>query len=219
MLHLILALGLVGSTPTSAVPVQDEPLHRVVHVSEHLRVFDIVIPPHASTLYHIHLNDLVGVTITPGPSRDEKAGASPVDEPPDKQGEVWLAAHPQRDVHRVTNLGDSPIHMVAIELLSSAGATNAPALRGEAAGVVQLDNSKARVVRYSLQPGQVSKAHTHGRYVLVPLGPGRIGSVCGGSESRSVSEAGFLCVGAERQHQISNVGDIPIELLEFEIGP
>ena len=219
MLYLIFALQLVGSTPAAAVPVEDEPLHRVVHASKELRVFDIVIPPHASTLYHVHVHDLVGVTITPGPSRDEKAGASVVDDPPDKPGEVWLAAHPQRDVHRVTNLGESQIHMVAVELLSPGSATNTPVPRGTAAGAVQLDNSEARVVRYSLEPGQTSKSHSHGSYVLVPLGPGRIGNVCGGSEPRLVPEAGFLCVGTERQHEISNVGDTPIELLEFEIAP
>ena len=218
MLYLILTVGLIGSTPAAAVPVQDEPLHRVVHAEKALRVFDIIIPPHVSTLYHVHVNDLVGVTITPGPDRDEEAGGSPVDEPPDKPGEVWFAAHPQRYVHRVTNLGESPIHMIAIELLSSGSATNPPAPRDTVAGVVELDNTKVRVVRYSLQPGQASKSHSHKSYVLVPLGPGRIGNVCGKSEPRVVSEAGFLCVGAERQHQISNVGANPIELLEFELG-
>lgn len=219
MLCLILALGLVGSTPASAVPVQDEPLHRVVYAGKALRVLDVVIPPHGRTLYHAHVNDMVGVTLAPGPTRDEKAGAAPVDEPPDKPGEVWLAVHPQRDVHRVTNLGDSEIHMVAVELLSSERVTDTAPRGAIPGGVVQLENSKTRIVRYSLRPGQTIKLHSHGSYVLVALGPGRIGGVCGGSESHLVSRAGYLCVAAqEGQHQISNVGANPIELLEFEVG-
>jgi len=214
MLFYILALAALGTTASSAIPVEAEPLHKVVYSSSSLRVYDIRIPPHAATLYHIHLNDLFGVTLTSGPTRIEKAGEAPTDDPPDKVGEVWFAAHPQRDVHRVTNLGDTPIRMIAVEPLVSPGSYSP---RQTAAGVVDLDNPKVRVVHYSLKPGQTTPAHSHGFYVLVLLGSGRIANVCNSPDSQSVTQAGYVCVGSEQSHQVSNPGTDPIDFLEFEI--
>src|ERR1051325_10955987 len=136
---LLLAVALKGSAQ-SPVPVENEPMHRVVYSDERLRVDDIVIPPHAGTLYHIHLHDLVGVTIASGPSRDEKLGSRPIDEPADKLLEVWYAPHPHRDVHRVINRGATPIHMVVLELLSTRRQVNKRvAVADSAGGTVELD--------------------------------------------------------------------------------
>jgi len=197
------------------VPVADEPLHRVVYSSTQLRVYDIVIPPHTSTLYHVHEHDLVGVTLTPEPMREEKEGSAPRDYPAGKPDAVWFASHPQRDVHRVTNLGDVAIHMVAVEPLID---FPAKAERAAAAGAVEFDNREVRVVYYSLKPGQETAFHARGSYVLVLLGAGRIANACGVSEARSIAQAGYVCVSSERSGHLSNVGDTPVGFLVFEIG-
>lgn len=69
MLDAIVATAIMGAKPSTAVPVQDEPLHHVVYSDSRLRVFDVDLPPHAVTLYHIHAKDMVGVTLIPGPMR------------------------------------------------------------------------------------------------------------------------------------------------------
>jgi hypothetical protein len=217
MLDAIIAAAAMGAEPSTAVPVQDEPLHHVVYSDSHLRVFDVDLPPHAITLYHIHANDMVGVTLAPGPTRDERSGKTPEDAPPDKPQEVWFDPHPELDVHRVTNLGDSHIRMIAIELLTSSASAKMRAQRGGAGGTVQLENDRVRAVRLSLRPGQAAAVHAHGSYVLIPLGPGRLADVCGTTEAKSV-QAGFLCVGSERNTKISNVGDEPIDLIEIELA-
>src|SRR5215813_10741372 len=105
------ALASAGVSPATAVPVQDEPMHRTVYTSQRMRVLDVVIPPHATTLYHTHINDVVGVTITPAPGRNEDDGSPPSNEPPDQPGNVWFEPPTTPYTHRGTNLGETPIHL------------------------------------------------------------------------------------------------------------
>jgi hypothetical protein len=218
MLVAIIAATVMGAKPSTAVPVQDEPVHHVVYSDAHLRVFDVDLPPHAITLFHVHVNDMVGVTLLPGPIREERPGKAPEDAPADKPQEVWFEAHPQRYVHRVTNLGDSHIRMIGIELLTSNASRKMSATGEKAPGQVQLENDEVRAVRLSLRSNQTLAVHTHGSYVLVPLGPGRLANVCGTPRVKLVDSAGFLCVGSEGNHKISNAGDAPIDLIEFDFG-
>ena len=218
MLDTVVATVVMGGEPSTAVPVQDEPLHHVVYSDNRLRVFDVDLPPHSVTLYHLHTNHMAGVTLMAGPTREETPGKPPEDAPADKPLEAWFDPHFQTDIHRVTNLGDSHIRMIVIELLTPGGSRKMGVEREKAAGEVQLENDSVRAVRYSLRPGQTSSVQTSGSYVLVPLGPGRLANVCGTTDARSVEAAGFLCVGCEGDHKISNVGNVPIDLIEFEFG-
>jgi quercetin dioxygenase-like cupin family protein len=216
MFQTLIALAAIGADPSSPVPIQEEPLHRVVFASKALRIFDVVLPPHATTLYHVHANDMAGVTLVPGPTRDEELGKPPRDDPADAPDDVWFEPHIQPAVHRVTNLGDSPIRMIGIELLTPRKRTGARATTDKAAGVI-LENDRVRVTRFSLRPGEKSEIRSHGSYVLVSLGQGRLRNVCGKAE-QVVETAGFLCVAGDRRRHIANIGDAPIEFLEFELA-
>jgi len=216
-LTILLTILALGGTAASPVPVEKEPIHRVVYADKRLRVYDIVIPPHHSTLFHIHYHDLAGVTISPGASRDEQMGSKPVDELPDEPGEVWFASHPRRFVHRVSNLGGTAIRMVVVELLAPPSQKNSTgATDGSPGGEVELKNGKVRVVRYVVAPG---KSVAAGPGVLVALGRGRINGACGMQGSSSITGAGFVCVGTDLNHPISNVGNHSITLLLFQPLP
>jgi quercetin dioxygenase-like cupin family protein len=216
---LLALLASAGSTPASAVPVQSEPMHRPVYADTRLRVLDVMIPPHATTLFHTHVNDIAGVTLAAGPSRNEDAGASPTDDPPDADGSVWFEPHPTPYTHRATNLGDKPIHVIGVELLGRGEPSAVPFEKKVADGRIELENARIRVVRLTLAPGRSLPFHAHsGPTVLVALGPGRVSGVCAKSVSRSVAEAGYLCVCDELRHQISNTGDQTMTLLEFEVA-
>ena len=216
-LAILLTILALGGTAASPVPVEKEPMHHVVYADKKLRVYDIVIPPHRSTLFHIHYHDLVGVTISPGASRDEQMGSKPVDEPPDKPAEVWFAPLPRRFVHRVSNLGGTAIHMVVVELLApTSQRISTAATDGSPAGDVELNNGQVRVVRYVVAPGKSIAARPG---VLVALGRGRIMGACGMQGSSSITSAGFVCVGTDLNQPISNVGDHSITLLLFQPLP
>ena len=64
-LTILLTTLALGGTAASPVPVEREPMHHVVYADKKLRVYDIVIPPHRGTLFHINYHDLAGVTISP----------------------------------------------------------------------------------------------------------------------------------------------------------
>lgn len=217
ILTILLTILALDGTAAAPVPVEREPMHRVLYADKKLRVYDIVIPPHRSTHFHIHYHDLVGVTISPGTSRDEQMGSKPVDEPPDKPGEVWFAPHPRRFVHRVSNTGGTAIHMVVVELLApTTQRISTAATDGSTGGEVELKNGKVRVVRYVVAPGNSIAA---GPGVLVALGRGRINGGCGMQGSSSITSAGFVCINSDLNHQISNVGNHPITLLLFQPLP
>ena len=144
-------------------------------------------------------------------------GSKPVDEPPDKPGEVWFVPHPRRFVHRVSNLGGTAIHMVVVELSApTSQRISTVATDGSPAGEVELNNRKVRVVRYVVAPG---KSIVAGPGVLVALGQGRINGACGMQGSSSITSAGFVCVGTDLSHPISNVGHHSITLLLFQPLP
>ena len=215
---LLVALAAAGTTPASAVPVEYEPMHHPVYANQLLRVLDVVIPAHARTLYHTHTHDIAGVTISPGPFRSEEAGIPAVDEPPDEPGNVWFEAHQTPYTHRGTNLGERPIHLVAVELLGRQDQVGRPVSGDDGGEAVQLENARIRVVRFSLEQGESAPAHSHhGTYALVALNTGRLSDACGQPGPRAIADAGFICVGDDAPHQISNAGDSLITVLEFEV--
>ena len=215
---LMLAAGPIGGEPATAVEARDEPLHRTVYLDPLVRVWDVVIPAHGHTLYHIHRLDMAGVTIAPGPTRTETAAAPPDDEAAGAPGETWFALHPQVDVHRVNNVGDSAIHLVALELQSAGKHAGTIRESGSASGSVEKQNDAARIVRYRIGAGETMPARAGGAYVVVALGAGRIGGACGDTQARAVTAAGFVCAGSERSHSLTNPGDTALDVLEFELA-
>jgi hypothetical protein len=107
--------------------------------------------------------------------------------------------------------------MIVVELNLSKVPTRLSAASEQDTGEVALENDKVRAVKYSLQPGESSAVRMEGAYVVVALGPGRMSGVCGMRVAKSVPRAGFVCAGSEN-HQISNVGNAPMAVLEFQLG-
>ena len=215
---LALAAGSTGGEPATAVEARDEPMHRTVYLDPLVRVWDVVIPAHGHTLYHIHRLDLAGVTIAPGPTRTETGAAPPEDQAAGHPGETWFAPHPQVDVHRVNNVGDSAIHLVALELQSAAKHAGMIRESGSTSGSVEQQNDTVRIVRYKLGVGERVPSRAGGHYVVVALGAGRIGRACGDTQARTLAAAGFVCAGSERSHSLTNAGESTLEILEFELA-
>ncbi len=58
-----LVLGSATASAQSAVPIEQEPAHRLVLQNEHVRVFDVWLPPGADSLWHVHRYDGVSVRL------------------------------------------------------------------------------------------------------------------------------------------------------------
>jgi hypothetical protein len=216
---LALGRGLSSSPPPAAVPVEKEPFHHPVFTNREVQVLDVVVPPKATTLFHTHVHDLLGLTIASAPSKNEVPGRDATLEPPDPEGEVWYEPFTKASTHRLENLGDTPIHYVVFQLLGKplAGDAKTSAWPASGVGTTVFENARARVLRIDLVPGQESPGHEHSAgYGLLTLTGGRLGE--DKESARPLPEPGFVrWRDPSSHHTLRNAGDAPISIFEFEI--
>ena len=217
---LALSRGLTSSPPQpAAVPVEEEPFHHPVFTNSEVQVLDVVVPPRATTLFHTHVHDLLGLTISSAPSKNEVPGQDATLEAPDPDGEVWYEPFARASTHRLENLGTTPIHYVVFQLLGKPPAADAEASAWPASevGKIVFENARARVLRIDLAPGQESPGHQHSTgFGLLTLTGGRIQE--DKEPARQLSEPGFVrWRNPSSHHTLRNAGDTPFQILEFEI--
>jgi beta-alanine degradation protein BauB len=98
----------------SAVPIEQEPAHRLVLQNEGIRVFEVWLAPGEDSLWHVHRHDGISVRL---------ADATVEDQPQDgpaatihlRRGAVAQWIDPGT-THSLRNVGDAPIEIVDIEL-------------------------------------------------------------------------------------------------------
>lgn len=149
----------------SAVPIEQEPRHRLVFVNEFVRVLDATLPPLYVSQNHTHTLDNVSVTILPGIE-----GAQ-------GQARIGFAGFSRGGYsHVITNPNTSPMRFIAVEL-------RAPDRSGAGEAMPQpnhatvLGNPRVLVTRVKVDAGQVIAEHKHqAGYVSVVVrggdGPG-----------------------------------------------
>lgn len=215
-----LALGGTDASAQSAVPVEEEPAHHLVLQNEHVRVFHVLLPAGAGTLWHLHRHDGISVRL---------ADASIVDEPQDgraqtldlRRGAVSFGATPIAFAHRVRNVGATPFDNVYIELLSSRGAAKARQATGADPRPAEFENDRVRVVRRVLAAGEATAMHTHAaNAVAVVVTPGTLQVTQADATTRTLEpQAGAVqWIGAGTTHALKNTGRAPVEIVDVEIN-
>ena len=157
----VLMLSVAGLFPSRAqapVPVRNEPRHHMKFENEYVRVFDVVVPPGDATLYHVHSNDYVFVSIGEATLKAQVLDGQPADLIV-KDGETRFTKGPI--THRVTNVVKTPFRNITIEILKSPGAVGASTPDNSPGHSIVLENEKVRVERLILEPGQSTNIHTH----------------------------------------------------------
>lgn len=110
------------------VPVRNEPRHKVVLENDYVRLLDVHIQPHDTTLVHIHAAPSVIVFLTRSSIATQILGASPVDAEV-QPAQTGYAAYDEKPVtHRVYNRGDSTFHVMDIELVKKTSAPDSCAI-------------------------------------------------------------------------------------------
>ncbi len=212
------ACGAQASAP-SAVPIEQEPAHRLVLENEYVRVFEVWLPRGETTLWHVHLHDGVSVRLS---------DASIEDQPKDGEaktfrlhrGEVAYGATPAALTHQVRNVGETTFHNVYIELLTPHDVSTD---RSEAAASdprVVLENDHVRALRRILAPGESTSMHTHAlRVVAVPVTAGRleISAPEGAASSVEMKPGAVKWIESGTTHRLKNVGDAPVEIVDIEL--
>lgn len=107
------ALLLGQDRAPEVVPVDQEPMHKLVFENEYVRVFSVEVPPGGETKYHRHDRDYVGVILGDADVESVRVGEAAVSRKL-KDGEVLFAQG--GFAHKAVNKGEKPFRNVTVEL-------------------------------------------------------------------------------------------------------
>jgi quercetin dioxygenase-like cupin family protein len=214
---LLIPLFLSAIIFQNSVPVANEGHHHLKFENKYVRVFDVVVDSGDETLYHIHSNDYVFVSLGDATLKAQVQG----DQQTDlilKDGEARYTKAPI--THRVVNIGKTPFHAVAIEILASPGIKEEAApLKGVPGHSIVLENERVRIERLILEPGQSTGMHTH---TLMSLGVAVTASKVAYDSPGQPQQIGefqpgvFNWHGEKRTHSLKNIGTTRFEAIEIE---
>ncbi len=217
---------------TAAVPMAEEPYHRLLFENPRAAVYDVVLPPGALMRYHRHPTNHLAVVIAGGTLRNEVVGGgdsttptavgSVVTERATGPGGtvVYIPAGPP---HRQSNVGTTPVHFVAAEVLAPAPAgTLVDGGVARPGCTVTLDNAVIVAWRCHLAPGaRLAALDARVPYLRVALGAGTVAVAgAGGAEVETALAAGTVTwhEGGIRA-DVRNRGDAPVDLVEIAWRP
>jgi len=145
---LAAAVLLLLAQQRAAVPIEQEPQHKIVFKNDFVRVIDATLPPGYVTLNHEHAADNVSVTIANG--RAGEAGARGIGRAGFSKGGYS---------HSVTNSGEAVMRFIVVEPLKADHPNAAAAMLQN--HTLELENDHVRIYRVKLAPGQSMTTHTH----------------------------------------------------------
>lgn len=148
-----------GISP-GAIPIEQEPQHKVVFKNDFVRIIDATLPPGYVTKDHIHAADSVSVNVANG--REGEAGQRGLGRAGFSKGGYS---------HVVSNTNPAIVRYIVIEPIKTDRAG------GEVAALphhtLETDNDRVRVYRVKLAAGESMESHIHtsGRVLVSVTGP------------------------------------------------
>jgi hypothetical protein len=113
---LLLSFFIFINTVSAQVPVRDEPRHKMMLENDYVRLIEVHIPVHDTTLTHIHATPSVIVFLSKSTIGTQIVGDKPVISEVNP-GATSYAAYDEKPItHRVWNQGESLFHVMDIEL-------------------------------------------------------------------------------------------------------
>jgi hypothetical protein len=209
-------VGQGAPLPTYTVPAIREPHHNVMLENRYVRILDVTVPGFDSTLFHIHENPYVYVSIGAATLKAQVLGSNELTDLILKDGEVRYSPVV---THRVSNIVATPFRNITIQIqgrdtTGSGDAKPSPAATGVSA---VLDNELIHVDRLVLGPGQSTGAHAHARSHLLVAVHGSDLQIepDGQAVARLAMQPGdFDWHTGPYRHSITNVGASPFEAIE-----
>lgn len=138
----------------SYVAVRDEPRHRRRFEDGLIRVYDVLVPPGDTTLYHHHTEDTFYVAVRDATVRDQMWGSDEPRVSPVAAGMMICRPHRSRPlIHQVTNVGEADMRMIGAEVKMSPPVTTADALEVPGHKLV-VEREQLRAYEVALGPGE-----------------------------------------------------------------
>jgi hypothetical protein len=116
----LLLILIVLNKVHAQVPVVKEPRHKVVLENNYIRLIDVHLNPHDTTLYHIHATPSIIVFISKSKMGTQDMSGKGIPPGETLPGQTLFRDYAKEPVtHRVYNSGDDVFHVMDIELLKS----------------------------------------------------------------------------------------------------
>lgn len=136
------------------VEVRDEPRHRRRFENEFVRVYDVLIPPGDTTLYHRHTEDTFYVAVNEATVRDRTWGVEGFREGTSPAGSCLCRPHRARPlIHQVHNLGVGEMRLIGAEIKQPFPVATAEPL-GAPCHTLTVERDPLRVYELKLDAGQ-----------------------------------------------------------------
>jgi quercetin dioxygenase-like cupin family protein len=214
---IFLAFGFGAQEAAAPVPVEKEPLHRVVLKNESVVVIHLTLPAGERTLYHTHTHDRVAVNLSSTAITQQKLGeaeGAAVTSLPGTFSAMTLEGNSY--THRVHNVGTEDFEVMDVELLERPRATSAVA----DGAAVAAENPSARIYNWVLAPGATSAMHTHVRPYLIVAARGFILKMTapdGQGFTHKIERGDFHWVQTKVTHTLENAGTSDGQIVEIEL--
>jgi hypothetical protein len=218
------ALASAHAADEVVVPVTQEPRHHMRFENEYLRIIEAIFVPGDQSLFHKHALDSIAITgPQPTKMRVQKFNESNAAILEGKPGNTaYYGWHDHPLIHRVANIDDARTAVIFVcEIIVAKPAQFPPPNRDAAPAYASLvDNARAQAWRLKLAPGESAPAITQsGPGVRVVIVGNQLREIVQGSPDRDlfVSPDYYEYQPPGRTRAITNTGNTPLELVEFEI--
>lgn len=218
LLATLLTMPIVlGHAADDAVPIEQEPRHRLVFENRHIRHFDVQLEPGYVALYHWHRNDGVFVNIRPSETTAQDLGAQANTRAWRAIGETYFIEYSAKPkAHRVSNTGERVYHVTDTEILQACGAAGPDFETGRNQTLI-IDNARVFVARIMLHPGDSTELDGPcGMLVSVYASDLQLES-SGGIERLSLPRAGFHWREAQQPLRFTNTGNTVFHGVDIRI--
>ncbi|HTE01869.1 MAG TPA: hypothetical protein VK668_21415 [Mucilaginibacter sp.] len=215
-LLILLISAAAFSNANAQVQVRNEPRHKNVFENKYIRILDVNIQPHDTTMFHVHSTPSVFLVFTNTITGTQIKGQNWT-EGKNVPGYVWYRSFLNDTlVHRVSNIDKVPFHVTDIEILSGYNNKN---YTKPLPFRILFENEKA--VAYRLTDSSINKK------VISNRGPIIAGLVTGDdiilhdtkSKRSVIIKANTRCtyIAPGTSFYLSTTGKKPVDLVLFEI--
>jgi hypothetical protein len=218
---LLASQQLFAQPQQTAVPVEQEPHHRILFQNQNVRIYDVLIPPGEASLFHTHSFDSVSVAVSGGTARVELQGMSPMQGNVSAGSVSFNKATNAPYTHRLTNAGATPLRFVVPEILSSSASPVVPAVLNTVPGhELVLQNDRVTVYRIVVDPKQSTGTRSRKLpWLRISVSQSTI-SVQRPGKSPEILDAkpgDYRWYEGPTTDSIENVGSIKYEAIEIEL--
>jgi quercetin dioxygenase-like cupin family protein len=200
------------------VPMGEDPSYKRLLYTAHLRMFDVTIPPGASTLDHVRDHDVVTVALADATVRTRVSGGEWTDSQSLMAGSVDIAEYTAAaSTYRMENVGKMPYRAFAIENLRDRGWSTPQLITAQGTKLLAQSRSFA-VYEVQLNASASRTSHVHQMPTVVMLLRGGVEVQGGGGESefRMETAGRWFPSQWDQPHTLTLVGGADAHLVEVE---